>query len=681
MSQPAWPLSSYPSPHRSSGISDFGSVSSFGDFEKPNRKFPTDASSRKGLTSTVEEMDDGEGVEEWAPGWRNQFPWLGLGGFSVMFIAMALSIVILCTSNERQVTEWPTKIYPVTPNVVLNIANQVASFGLVTAIGQGLAIAWWRKALRGGTLETLHRNHTYSTSLMAALKSGRHFNILALAALTAKFAVIDSTLFQKSTTVSSDYKENYLNKTVEAWVTTKWPDHFGGIPGSDGDMRALNENFGNIITQYNTRIGNGKVHDTNILFRNCPFGQTCTGSLEAIGFDYSCTTTTTPVDYGSFRLLGALYPQKLDGYPLYSVDFQTVWPSATRKYTSINMTMVYVDSKEGEKLSCPGTLTTRTCEIRPAVVRYPLSVLMADKKQAMNVTHLQFYDTTLNSYPYAAPMTDSQIDGIEVIEKSDLIESTFQPTTVGAMTFVLNNLFKSSANLTWQLDWDLSVSGARAQSLYSANSTNSIAQHCAYSLNSTASGVADPFIDLLRRVNQLGFITSLFVDRAWALPANGSARTDAGYKPVTFDTQVKGYVEQYHTNYRIMAGALVATLVTILAVLPVYWGFWQLGRKFTLDPFEISNAFNAPIFAGAHNKNKQVDELISEVGQRRVQYGQLLHGNDSKGQLGLAEPHRVARPMSMGRARLSSAELSGKIGVGAVLGGMGAAMTLGKGGN
>src|SRR5207248_1123016 len=106
-----------------------------------------------------------------------QFPWTGFAGFMTMLLATIMAVTILCVSNHKRVKDWPFDRFPIQPNVLLNIANQVQNLGLLTMIAQGLAIAWWRKALRGSSLNTLHRNHAYSYSFYAIITAGRNFNI------------------------------------------------------------------------------------------------------------------------------------------------------------------------------------------------------------------------------------------------------------------------------------------------------------------------------------------------------------------------------------------------------------------------------------------------------------------------------------------------------------------------
>ncbi|KAI4944621.1 hypothetical protein J4E91_008625 [Alternaria rosae] len=97
-----------------------------------------------------------------------------------------------------------------------------------------------------------------------------------------------------------------------------------------------------------------------------------------------------------------------------------------------------------------------------------------------------------------------------------------------------------------------------------------------------------------------------------------------------------------------------------MLVLPVYWGFWQLGRKVTLGPLEISQAFGAPIITPDKMKayHGDLDQVFEDVGDRRVQYGQLKDA--PPGQMGLAEPERVVVPKASHRWRvlvISSATL------------------------
>ncbi|KAF2729902.1 hypothetical protein EJ04DRAFT_568248 [Polyplosphaeria fusca] len=649
----------------------------------------------KGLSDSSDESTksltgrDGP-AETWIPGFWNRFPWVGFAGMCLVLVGMGCTIAVLCISNDKQVDKWPISGRTVTPNVLVNLCNQIANLGLLTLVGQGLAISWWRKAMRGGTIEELHRNHAYGTSLMSVAMGLKHFNWVALAALMTKFAIIDSTLFQKSTRmVIEAVNPIETNIPLRAFINPTWPDHVGGYEGPDLNISVIDGSMANIIDAFNTKIGNGKVHDVVQSIQGCPPGQSCDAIVEALGFSYDCTSSVENVDYGAWVQDGSDPPLDDSGDPksdrMWLVEFITNYGTEDKpdSFATITLNMEYINSSYvSGQYNCPGTLTRRTCTITPATVKYPLTVLMATPEAPMNATHLAFSKN--NIYPFSYDLRTDQIDTLEVVKTNNLYEmKDFTSTTVGGITFVLNNLFGSEATLQWNNSiesdddkfiggWDLNVKGSRAQSQfwiepddYEDNDYTKIPRYCDYRLDLTDAGFADPFISLVREMNNFAFVSALYISGApFERNITERVRDKENYPRQNVSSTVYGYVEVYDTNFYFMAGGIIATVVTILLVLPVYWGFWKLGRKVSLAPFEIANAFNAPVFAGAHAKNGALEDLLSEVGQRRVQYGHLVDGNGS-GQLAIAEPVNVRRP----ERTLAAEELSGRVAVSAALGG------------
>lgn len=582
----------------------------------------------------------------WVPGPWNQFPTLGVAGFVVVFIGTVAALVILVLSNGKRVKEWPTTSHQVTPNVLVNLATHFSSFGLATAIAQGVAICWWRKVLHGSTLRGLHDNYSFTTDLIAILTSGRRFNLIALAAVMTKFGVIDSTLFQRSTTTELTYAENYQKANIQAWFTNEWPQGQGGIPGSDGDIETVDQRIADIITAFNTRIANEKCHDTQILFNGCPPSQSCSGTLDALGFGLECSMSIEQIDYGISRQSGS---------ELYSVAFDVDWSNESKRYASINLNMSYINSENGADKSCPGTLTKRTCKIRPAIVRYPLLIQAADKSHSINVTHLTHYLSQMEDYPFNAELTTEQLDGIKVLNYTDLPERFGEKSTVGGIAFSLNSLFKAEASLDLieGENWDLEVEGPHAVALFPAENSTEISRSCGFKLDRTAAGVADPFIALLRNINSFGFISALYISGASLIPPE--TREAAGFKSYNTTANVSGYVQLYKTQYGFLAGAIAATFFSVVCVLPVYWGYWQLGRGLTLDPLEIAQALRAPLLAEARPENGYLEETLDQVGDRRIRYGRLV--GDNSVYLGIAESDRVMLPQSVhGKAEARSRE-------------------------
>ncbi|PVI07411.1 hypothetical protein DM02DRAFT_608961 [Periconia macrospinosa] len=589
-----------------------------------------------------------------------------------------MAVTILCVSNHKRVKDWPFERFPIQPNVLLNIANQIQNLGLLTMIAQGLAIAWWRKALRGSSLNTLHRNHAYSYSFYAIITAGRNFNIVALAALMTKFAVIDSTLFQRATRTAITQQTAYMNSSVTAWIATEWPDHSGGIPGKDNITKTVDADWAKVIDAYTAKIANGKMHDLlggKASFFGCPFRQECTGSIEGLGLAYNCTTKREDIDYG---LQHQAQPNNSSSFPLWNVTFRPNWATPEKPYASVQLDMLYADTHRGEQPgSCPGTVTRRSCEIRPAVVKYPVVVMIPSEEELKGgniVTHIKFFNET--KMAFGAPLSDQQVDQVKFLRHHNLNETAGDTSTIGALSYVLSNLYRSSAELVFDKEWDIKVQGSQAQSIFYADNDKADGEgdaargRCYYDIdakNREGVGRDDPAVALLRKMNTLAFTAGLYLNGAPTTDV--AARPAAGMPSQTVLTSVTGIVEEYVTNFAYMAGALVATLFTLLAVLPVYWGYWQLGRKVTLGPLEITQAFGAPIVAPDRYKNTHgdFDHILKEVGERRVQYGQLVGA--PRGQMGIAEPKDVQYPDTVVRAGSSHKSRVAGFGIGAVLGG------------
>lgn len=141
---------------------------------------------------------------------------------------------------------------------------------------------------------------------------------------------------------------------------------------------------------------------------------------------------------------------------------------------------------------------------------------------------------------------------------------------------------------------------------------------------------------IVQGINQLTFLTAVgmaqqddFEDRVvtpgfdvstWEVERNGTM----AFRQLDEMVQVTDKVH-YMTNYEYMIAGIVTTLAAVLLVIPAYWKYGELGREVTLGPIEVASAFQAPLLTQgrryAAEEKGNVDDLIKDVGRRKVMYG------------------------------------------------------------
>lgn len=131
------------------------------------------------------------------------------------------------------------------------------SRGRHNLVAKGIFIAWHEdasanrdKALKGSTVEDLHKSWSFSTSVLELLTAGRSFNLVALAALTAKMALVDNLLLQKAAgTMPSTYEQAGIKLRLPTWQQ-QLPSNYVGAFNADGTVGAFTTNFSYILHDY-----------------------------------------------------------------------------------------------------------------------------------------------------------------------------------------------------------------------------------------------------------------------------------------------------------------------------------------------------------------------------------------------------------------------------------------------
>lgn len=98
--------------------------------------------------------------QRWLPGFARQMPYFGSAALILAVLGALTSAAILAVSDGKEVNTCRYQ-----PTIYISIASMLTNFTVQYALTQGIAIAWWRKALTSGTeIGDLRRTHDYSCS-------------------------------------------------------------------------------------------------------------------------------------------------------------------------------------------------------------------------------------------------------------------------------------------------------------------------------------------------------------------------------------------------------------------------------------------------------------------------------------------------------------------------------------
>lgn len=599
-----------------------------------------------GLNIVQSDYSDGHSLEkghaEWKPGFWAQFPWTGIGALVGVLICSAAAVIVVNVSNGRAKSQW--KLHAA-PNVLLNIFTSIASILITMAVSQGIAISWWRKALKGATVEQLHNSWSFSSSVAALVKKYKFWNLIALAALCTKFAIIDSTLFQKSLTA-----ESALGPARPVGIYVFPVEDFPptGILNQNGNQTA--EMTYAMSFDQSAWLTSWAGISGSYLNGFQPCDGVCGLNYTGIGFSSSCTYTNTSVSRSATSV-------DANNNELLSLKITHQWPTAERPYSHLLLNWVsWVSDSDGTTPNpdCKGQLGNLTCELRPAVIDYPVVISNTSfstrdpREKSFNyVVSLGSLNTKAGySEPYfmSDPTADNQLDNFTIVRTIDIAESpkSHGNTSLGGIALALAGFYDSSATVSYIPSNTSSTTPSTTTSL-SPNVSPSgffsaILQNQDFQ-DGCPTGFGGPisldssfqYSDFLYNVNLLTLLLSddIFSRANFTGPTrdyNSSAYSsyvDATARLVGADQLASDAI--YVTRLEFAWGALASTVVVVLLILPSYWGFWQLGRKVSLGPLEIANAFEAPAFDHVSTGNGHVEGVLKAVGRTKVKYALHEH--------------------------------------------------------
>ncbi|KFY25922.1 hypothetical protein V491_01546 [Pseudogymnoascus sp. VKM F-3775] len=86
-------------------------------------------------------------------------------------------------------------------------------------------------------------------------------------------------------------------------------------------------------------------------------------------------------------------------------------------------------------------------------------------------------------------------------------------------------------------------------------------------------------------------------------------------------------INVYSSDYKFLGASIAIILLSLILITPLYYGYWKIGRRPTLNPLETAKAFGAPLLERA-GSNMEVIGLVKVVGPTKVRYGEVLREED-----------------------------------------------------
>ncbi|QDS68507.1 hypothetical protein FKW77_010874 [Venturia effusa] len=407
-------------------------------------------------------------TSRWAPGFWPRLPIIAI--LSLFFAtAAAVVMTVVVARSHGQIANWT-----VSPAVLLAISAALANLLMRYALSEGVTLSFYTKALAPGTkLEDLHHIWASGSYFLAALSSGRAFNLVALACIAVSLTPINGPLLQRASTVTSAIRSSSVDLKIPLAQQVPY-GYTGMITSRSSSASILTTDFTSVVFGFNNNI------PQNITNSGC--AGRCSGTVKAVGYAIDCTSSALPFDL-SYEALSAQVEGggrgNLVGPNLFATMF-ALFEDYNNNSTQINYTASWKDEK-----GCRGSVQQRRCTLVPALLEQ----------------HIVLDNDTILLDP-AFDYTSDKVNSL--IQTATNFGSGARNSTHGGMALYLDSKFNSSVTTNRdgiyglqlfpkgvsQLDYMRSSAGAQGDP------------------NCTVTW-ADPTIDMLAAARELAFRLAL----------------------------------------------------------------------------------------------------------------------------------------------------------------------------
>ena len=558
-------------------------------------------------------------------------------------------IIVLLVSDGKNTETWDSRTvnianhhrkWTVSVSTWIAVLNFIMGKALAVMFAEAVALSWWVDALKGQTLECLHFQWEVGQSVLKILLKRRFWGWVCVASIAfTAFSGLEALLQTASspTTSLSSY-----NVSMTATLANALPAGFSGVIASWGHDAFSTEYYTPIFVQVlQDYTVQSPIH---LDLEGCPSTPNawCAINIPGVGFQYTCTAGQNRTDYGKYSAENPIGPEST----LFQVDFQQgAW--------SILLRASWKDAPG----STGPVIANCNCTLTPALLEYPANVT----QQTVTL------ESPTSTVTWTSNSTDIGNDTLSVdkvlqflpmldYDKSQEANSFPLPgshSTLGGIGLALSRLFDSSisaqsdpTNFGARLSLQGSFIAPYAQFAQGTENTGI--------MNNTFSSPMDQLLTNIRDImfrssvaiaqhNITDYVLSNGPDRPNTEESQGSAVPAQPFiGPATYFI----YETVYKTNKATLSVGIGLMLLAILAILPLYRGFWRLGRKVSMSPLEVAKALHySTIITDSRTGSRETysvldakgrsdrlpqlgsnfddDELVALLGNVKVKYGEV----------------------------------------------------------
>lgn len=596
----------------------------------------------------------------------------------VILAATIVVIVVLLKAENNDIDSWcPQQIiipsascrrYGISVSTVIALSSFISVKALAVMFLEGVAISWWVHAMAGQKIKDLHFRWKISQSFVSGIFSARWSWIVVASFVATTFAALEA-LLQMASSSATAVSTSTVDMT--ATLANALPAGFSGVIAATG-----HDTFGTVyltppfiaILQNHTRQA-----PTLLDIQGCDTtaNVSCATTLTGVGFHYTCNASRsalqTPISSSDNGTVSQ--PENTVFEVSFIEDLQSNW--------AVMMNVAWQDT--------PGSngdvIANRNCTLIPALVEYPVNVtqrIVTLQPPNSTVDWTSGHPDDSSTYAVDRVIHDLPTPDYDAAVQQDSLSQPGTHSTLGGVALAFRTLFGANIGVTSDVTnfgSDVSIQGSFAAAFaHFDHGTATIDD----ALNNT---YASPVDSLLSNIRDIMFRSSVAIAvnnitdfaRNTNTTATNTTTTDddddttgdsGGDHPTTTvpaqAVTTQGTYRLSHTVYRtnktMLGISVTLILLAVVAILPLFWGFWHLGRKVSLSPIEIAKAFRSA-HAGAatgekgggshvgagfipdYGSNFAATDLVHLLGETDIRYGEV-----APNMLGMGLKHYTMAP-------------------------------------